>query len=254
MFNKLLIIGARILSLGFFSYPLKALTLSKISRPLIPVFAKHYQINQGDMVADIKSYKSLSAFFAREINLEKRPIAANDWVSPVDGFVQEFGEIDKEQTFTVKGTKYRLNELLDDRTAGKFGNGGSFIIVYLSPSQYHRYHSPITGKVKKLAEFGKVSFPVNDWGLDNVDKLYVKNHRIAYQIGEETLLIAVGALNINSIVDSYEAGSEKQGQEVGYFTFGSTVVLLSPDKQLEWQQDLAPGKFIKVRSGIADYK
>ncbi len=39
------------------------------------------------------------------------------------------------------------------------------MILYLSPSHYHRIHSPVTGKVVEQWTLGTKSYPVNKYGL-----------------------------------------------------------------------------------------
>ncbi|EUJ38610.1 archaetidylserine decarboxylase [Brochothrix campestris] len=251
--KKVQVMIMRILALRLVSAPLKRFTCSRLSKPLIKLFAKKYRINQAEMTAKVSSYQTLAAFFARPINLKKRPLAATDWVSPVDGFIQQSGIITAEQTFEVKGTTYQLKELLGESVAATVGGGGSFIILYLSPSQYHRYHSPIAGAIRRVGELGRTSFPVNEWGMTNISQLYAKNHRVVYRIGEDTLLVAVGALNINSIVDTFSGKEIEKGAELGYFNFGSTVVILSPAKKIDFSKKKT-GDFIAVRSSLGNYK
>lgn len=243
----------RFLALGFVSTPLKFITHSRLSKPLIRPFAKKYRVNQAEMIAELGAYKTLAAFFSRRIDLQKRPLANADWVAPVDGFVQDSGPITAEQTFRVKGTTYQLSELVGEEVADTVGSGGSFIILYLSPSQYHRYHSPVKGSIRRVSERGRTSFPVNEWGMTNISQLYVKNHRVVYQLGDETLLVAVGALNINSIVDTFSTPTIEQGGEIGYFNFGSTVILLSPAKKIAFDKKKT-GEFIAVRSSLGKYE
>ncbi len=87
------------------SYLIKGFCESKISKPVIPLFSKHFRLNWDDVNGTAADYSSLSELFIRHINLERRPVSkeAHAVVSPVDGVVQTVGKINLNQTFTVKG-------------------------------------------------------------------------------------------------------------------------------------------------------
>ncbi|MCI3987705.1 phosphatidylserine decarboxylase, partial [Bacillus vallismortis] len=80
----------------------------------------------------------------RHINLERRPVSkeADAVVSPVDGEVQTIGTINPNQTFTVKGKDYSFAEMTGCKSADHQYNGGYFNVLYLSPRQNHRFHTP----------------------------------------------------------------------------------------------------------------
>src|SRR5699024_4406706 len=76
---------------------------------------------------------------------------------------------------------------------------------------------------------GEKSFPVNSLGLKWGDCPLSTNYRIISEIKTafgNMAIAKIGALNINSIQLTHAADSFKKGEEIGYFTFGSTVILL----------------------------
>jgi phosphatidylserine decarboxylase len=213
------------------SYLIASFTRSKISRFLIPSFSKVYQIDHTEMEKSIKEYKSLHEFFTRKLKIDARSIISEPLAvaSPVDAELQDIGTISANYTFLVKGKNYSLSEMLGGtEIANKYLNG-TFLIFYLSPSNYHRIHSPISGKIINRREIGSASYPLNTYGLRYGKKPLSSNYRMITEIdnnGASIAMVKVGAMFINSI-ELLNTGMEvNKGDEMAYFSFGSTVVLL----------------------------
>ncbi|MEC1622289.1 phosphatidylserine decarboxylase [Bacillus mojavensis] len=230
---------------------IKGFCESKISKPVIPLFSKHFQINWNDVDGTAADYGSLSELFIRNINLERRPVSNEPHavVSPVDGVVQTIGTINHNQTFTVKGKDYSFAELTGCKSADHQYNGGYFVVLYLSPRHYHRFHSPISCTYQKLAELGNRSYPVNQFGLKYGKDVLSKNYRVVYGLNSgnrNVLMIPVGAMNINSIVQTSTGDQLKIGEELGYFSFGSTVILIFEKDAFQPSADLTEGQEVQV--------
>lgn len=204
---------------------------SNLSRPLIKPYARVYRINLEEMRDDLKSYRNLHSFFTRKIKEELRPIDSCDQtvVCPVDGILEDYGEIALDSEITVKNKNYSINEMLGGSDRAARYSGGTFMILYLSPSHYHRIHAPITGKITRTYTLGQKSFPVNKYGLKYGDATLAKNYRIVTELENDSVSIAmvkVGATFINSVEIINQKDVWEKGEEVAYFSFGSTVVLL----------------------------
>lgn len=63
-------------------------------------------------------------------------------------------------------------------------------------------------------------------------------------------MIPVGAQNVNSIIPTYESIYVKKGDELGYFEFGSTVVLLFEKNNILLEENL-DNREIKMGEKIA---
>ncbi len=112
-------------------------------------------------------YETLQQLFVRSLKEGLRPIDEHpdSVVSPVDAVIEDVGIITDKKEIIVKGKTYSIREMLgDDHIAEKYLHG-TFIILYLSPSHYHRIHSPICGEVVKQWTLGGKSYPVNRLGL-----------------------------------------------------------------------------------------
>lgn len=240
----------------------------------INTFVKVYGINMDEAIVPADGYTSFDAFFTRQLKPGSRPIAedASVLTSPADGRIEDCGRIDEGATFQVKGRLYTVAELLGEpEEAVRDFAGGSFGVVYLAPSDYHRVHAPATGRVVRRRHVDGTLYPVNRIGLEAVPRLFAQNERVAvWQEGPlgTTVSVLVGAIGVGRIGLSFEtlrtnlgetAGgslrdwgpdgpSLRKGDELGLFHLGSTVIVLTPaDANAQWLG--SPGD--KVRMGEA---
>ncbi|WP_338470326.1 phosphatidylserine decarboxylase [Niallia sp. XMNu-256] len=213
-----------------------ALTLARFSKStlskyFIPIYSRIYQINLHEMEKSIQDYESIHDFFTRKLKKGARIIDPNPFavISPVDAVLQECGKIDAEHCITVKGKVYSIAEMLGGMDNVQDYVDGTYMIFYLSPSHYHRIHSPVTGRINKQWTLGAKSYPVNSMGLKYGKKPLAKNYRMITEV--ETLngtvaIVKVGAMFINSIEKLTTEEKLTKGSEMAYFSFGSSVVLL----------------------------
>lgn len=210
---------------------LKTVTSTKISKPLIKPFSRAFQINENEMKYPIHAYRNLHAFFTRELKPGTRIVDLDplSLTSPVDGIINGVGKIEDDQTFLIKNHQYNLLEILGDEKTAKSYHRGYYYIVYLSPSHYHRIHAPKSGILITRYTLGGKSYPVNDTGLKWGNQPFSTNYRSVseYQTNHgKVAVVKVGALNINSIEVHQTVGDAcEKGDEIGYFSFGSTVIL-----------------------------
>ena len=120
------------------------------------------------------NYPTLNALFIRE----KKDIEFYDdedvVCSPSDGLITEYGEIEENKAYQIKGKSYDITELIPNNKL----NGGFFINIYLSPKDYHRYHTPIDMQVLSATHIPGALYPVNIPSLQKRDNLFIKNERV----------------------------------------------------------------------------
>ncbi|KAB2338633.1 phosphatidylserine decarboxylase [Cytobacillus depressus] len=210
---------------------LKRFARSRASRMFVSSFSQAYKINEDEMEKRLTDYPTLHDFFTRTLKHGVRPIdeGADSIVSPVDAVIENIGMIKPEHIITVKGKDYSIKEMLGKEEKIEKYTDGYFIIFYLSPSHYHRIHSPVTGRVIDQWTLGKKSYPVNKYGLKYGKNTLSKNYRtiteVEHKFGKISI-VKVGAMFVNSIEVIHEGDELVKGDEMAYFSFGSTVVLL----------------------------
>lgn len=237
---------------------LKKFVQSTWSKRIIPAYIKMYDINLSEVAKKEQEFTSLHDFFIRTLASESRPIAEGQTVyaSPVDAKIEAFGKINSGIHFTVKGKAYSLNDLLGNSERATQYKDGQYIVFYLSPANYHRIHSPIDGTVIRQYVLGQKSFPVNQMGLEYGKKPISHNYRHVTELvvanGSQACLIKVGATFVNSIVLTNNRGTWKKGEEVGYFSFGSTVVMLFEKDRVAFMDNVVQGSAIRMGEAFAN--
>ncbi|MCP8967201.1 phosphatidylserine decarboxylase [Ectobacillus ponti] len=240
----------------FTSYLLRKFAQSRLSRAIIPSYARVFKIQQGEMEKELHEYRTLHELFTRRLKEGRRPIeqSADIIISPVDGVFADAGPITEDKVFHVKGKNYSVADMLGSQEKAGTYKGGTYVILYLSPSHYHRIHSPVSGRVLRRYTLGRKSYPVNELGLKYGKDTLSKNYRSITEVdsaGKHTAIVKVGAMFVNSIELLHRNDELQKGEEMAYFTFGSTVVLLFERGMAEVDAGLKPGQGVVVGQRLA---
>ena len=253
-----------------------------LTTKVIAWFVKRYGVNMAEAAnPDIASFKSFNEFFTRPLKVNARPLAAAEFICPVDGAISQFGVVEQGQIFQAKGHHYSTLALLagQQALASKFENG-HFACLYLSPKDYHRIHIPCDGALKSMVYVPGDLFSVNPTTAANVTNLFARNERVVCEfesaIHGTFVMVLVGATIVGSMatvwheaVDgakngiinpprsknirswNYENILLKQGDEMGRFLLGSTVVILFEKDALEFNADWQAARSIKLGEMMA---
>ncbi|XID95719.1 archaetidylserine decarboxylase [Paenibacillaceae bacterium WGS1546] len=226
---------------------------SSLSRRWIPRFAAMYGIPVEEAEKNLEEYRTLNEFFTRRLKPGRRPIDSGDeaLVSPVDARITGCGVVEDGMLLQVKGQDYTIEELLNGSPRAAQYRRGYYWVLYLSPTDYHRIHSPCDGDIVECEHIPGRVYPVNEFGLTAMRRVLSRNERLVTYVRNEvgeTAVVKVGALNVSSIkyVDPKPVRLHR-GDELAYFEFGSTVVLLTEDGTFNPRGDLKTGD--KVRMG-----
>lgn len=249
--------------------------LARSTRPLVRTAAirlllgAYPQIDLAEAAEpDPYRYPTFNAFFTRALRPGARPIATGPGalVSPVDGTLSQFGDIDAGRLLQAKGVEYTAAALLGSESfAAQFAHG-RYACIYLAPFDYHRIHVPIDARLTSTRYLPGRLFSVNAATARSIPGLFGVNERVVCEFDTQhgaLALVMVGALFVGSIETVYggeinppgrrggapleiEAGRGLEfgkGAELGRFNMGSTVVLL-------WQRAagvFAPGLAVGAR-------
>lgn len=206
---------------------------TKLSSKKIPAFVDEFNIDMNLAKKDIKDFTSFNDFFTRELISEARPIT-NDpdiLISPGDGRLTAYENIDLDNIVQIKGLTYSLRELIkDDSIASKYENG-TCIILRLCPTDYHRFHFVDSGTIGPNHAIKGSYYSVNPIALKNIPKLFCENKRewsiLRSDNFGDVLTIEVGATCVGSIIQTYSPDSKvNRGDEKGYFKFGGSTTIL----------------------------
>jgi len=247
-----------------------------LTTAVIRWFVGRYGVNMAEAAnPDIASYASFNEFFTRQLKPDVRPLADADFICPVDGAISQCGAIHRDRIFQAKGHDYSTRALVggDAVLAAQFENG-SFATLYLSPKDYHRIHMPCAGRLLRMIHVPGDLFSVNPVTARGVPGLFARNERVVCVFDGEQgpfVLVLVGATIVGSmatvwhgVVNPPRPGQLrewryedqqllfKQGEEMGRFLLGSTVVMLFPQGTLQFNAEWSPQREIRLGENMGD--
>lgn len=219
---------------------------SKLSKKKIVPFIEEYSINSDESESELNDFKSFNEFFFRKLKKDARPIQMEDdiLISPGDGKIMAYKDINKDALIQIKGITYSLRELINDEELSNKYSRGSMVVLRLCPTDYHRFHFIDSGTCEKPTKIKGYYYSVNPIALSAVNKLFCQNKR-QYSIlhsknFKDVLYVEVGATCVGSIIDTYTSASAvNRGDEKGYFKFGgSTVILFFQKNTIDIDKDI----------------
>jgi phosphatidylserine decarboxylase len=219
---------------------------TRFSKKKVLDFVSENNLDETEFEKPASEYSSFSEFFDRRLKPQARPICqqSDAFVSPADGVLTIFQNISGFPAFTIKGQKFTLASLLrDERLADEYRNG-TLAVVYLSPTDYHRYHFPCDCTLERSWTLGSKLFSVNPIAMEYGYRPFDVNVRdVSILNNEKTgqfLMIEVGALYVGRMVrTSSSQGKKSKGEEKGYFGLGgSTIVLVFKKGAIKFDEDI----------------
>jgi len=267
---------------GAFSHAVGWLSRRRVPRPLRqPLYKGFARVAGADLSAvdrPLESFERFDDFFTRPLPPGARPLAEGEGVivSPVDAVVSETGVATGGRLIQAKGLDYTVRGLLADAAEAAHFEGGAYATLYLAPRDYHRIHSPATGRILGYRHIPGAFFLVNALSVRHVPGLFSVNERLVTFIETTALgrvaVVKVAATGVGHITLAYdrEVGTHRRGPtgrngwaqrygsprpiaagaELGMFHLGSTVILLFEPGRV--RLDLATGDRVRVGERIGE--
>ncbi len=254
--------------------------LTRVKSALVPkaiiLFSNVFDVNLDEAKnSDPNSYSTFNEFFTRELKEGLRHISDSKIVSPVDGTISEFGDIQNGQLLQAKGITYSLEQLLGgNKERAKLYDNGQFITIYLSPRDYHRIHMPCTGILKEQVHIPGRLFSVAKHTVKTVNSIFARNERVVASFNTEygsMAMVLVGAINVAAIETvwhglitppkgetvtskSYKSKDIQidKGEEMGRFNMGSTVILVFQNSAPKLSDSLSIDQTLKLGESLSD--
>ena len=172
-------------------------------RMLVRAYIRAYGVDMSEAAEPLSAYPSFNAFFTRRLREGARPISADEGVvvSPCDSRVHSIGAVPESGLLEqIKGRTYALAALLASEEDARTFARGVHATLYLSPSMYHRVHSPVDGVIRAWRYVPGRLFPVNALAVRHVEALFAVNERVSILIDTPEFgavaVIMVGATNV----------------------------------------------------------
>lgn len=273
--------NSRIAVLAQYIIPKQAITMlagklanlkaGKLTTAVIRWFVQRYNVNMAEAAEpNISAYQTFNEFFTRPLKNDARPLAIADFICPVDGAISQFGKIETDQIFQAKGHYYSTTALLGgNENSARSYQDGHFACLYLSPKDYHRIHMPCDGTLQHMTYVPGALFSVNPTTAQGVPGLFARNERVVCEFHSEQhgnfVMVLVGATIVGSMATTWHGIVNpprsanirkwsydnqnitlKQGDEMGKFLLGSTVVMLFAKDSLSFNKAWHAEKSIKL--------
>jgi len=172
-----------------------------------------------------------------------RPIdrMPSHFISPCDSKLTVY-KIGKSSVFRIKGSRYRVSDLIQNDFLAKRYEGGYCMIFRLEVDDYHRYCYIDSGTKTENTFINGELHTVNPIALEHYN-IYKRNCREYTVLHTENfgdvVQVEVGAMMVGRIVNRHGAAEVVRGEEKGKFEFGgSTIVLLVQEDMIRIDDDI----------------
>jgi phosphatidylserine decarboxylase len=189
-------------------------------------------------------FSSWNDFFTRHFKDGERPVASPDDDKVIVSACEStpYGislDVKRQDRFWIKSQPYSLADMLaNDDSVDEFV-GGTVYQAFLSATNYHRWHSPVAGKVvRAFVQEGTYYSEADSEGKDAVEPTHSQSYlahvaaRAIFIIEADDPVIglmafvAVGMSEVSScmIASKMSPGYHvEKGEELGYFQFGGST-------------------------------
>lgn len=216
------------------------------SRKKIKPFIKEFNIDTSEFADEVDTFNSFNEFFIRRLKPSARPINTDSNVAiiPADARYLFYQNIEDADGFVVKGEKFDLSTLLNNKELAQKYAKGAMAIARLCPTDYHRYHFPFDCIPSETQYINGWLYSVNPAAIKKNVKIFAQNKRtlctLTSPIFGEVIFMEIGATFVGAIHQTYTPfKAYPKGAEKGYFSFGaSSLILLFPPHSIRFDQDL----------------
>jgi len=201
------------------------------------------------IVTDLKALLAVRPDIGRALvaSLEKA-----DWrgITELDGYFTYLNEavtrlpVADDATIEAKGVRYSIPTLLAGSPYADAFRGGVFTHAFLNVNDYHRFHTPVAGKVlESRVILGKMDLEVerkpDTDALDPLDPVGYQFTQarglLVIESGSAGLVavLPIGMAQVSSVTLTPEVGTElAKGEEFGFFQFGGSdiIMVFQPDR------------------------
>ncbi|OSC99099.1 hypothetical protein PYCCODRAFT_1480156 [Trametes coccinea BRFM310] len=178
--------------------------------------------------------------------------------------------VQKTDTFWLKGQPYSLDHMLDfDEDASRF-YGGTVYQAFLPAIMYHRWHAPVSGRVLRVtlipgtyyAESPSEGFPDPDAAASCASQAFLTCVATRALIFIESnnpkiglmCFMAVGMAEVSTCETTVQAGDVvRKGDEIGMFHYGGSThcLIFRPETKIKFAPDVDVNADIKLNVPIA---
>ena len=235
---------------------------------------------QHDPDDEYWGFSSWNDFFTRRLAHGARPVDSPDDDDVIVSACEStpYGvavDVQLQDEFWLKSQPYSLQDMLGNDESARQFVGGTVYQAFLSATNYHRWHSPVAGKIVRAFTLeGTYYSEADSEGADAVEPRYSQSY-LAHVAARAVIIIEadnpsigstafvpVGMSEVSScLIDpKIEPGYHvEKGEELGYFQFGGSThcLVFRPGAIADFsltaipQPHLADPPLVRVRSRLA---
>jgi phosphatidylserine decarboxylase len=245
----------------------------KDAQDAMPNFAEQFRCDPSE---PHHGFDSWDDFFTRALNKGARPLASPDDDNVVANACESAPyrvskNVNYSDKFWIKSQPYSLRHMLSDDDLAERFTGGTVYQAYLSALSYHRWHSPVSGRVVKAEVVDGTYYSESynegfDPGGPDESQGYLTQMATRARIYIEAdnpaiglmCFIAVGMAEVSTCdIRVYEGQKLKKGDQTGMFHFGGSThcLIFGPDVKVNFdlhgQQSGHHAHNIPINSRIA---
>ena len=203
----------------------------------------------------IEDYHSLNDFFSRTYQAKYFPtIGKADFVSPACCTLTRYRNDDELKSILIKGCEYCIKDIGLPLEDVNYYSQNDVFLGYLSPTDYHRVHSPISGKCVHCCLEGadkrsaSVKFFGGKFNIMNENKRLVIILEVSkHDAGDKGLdplrvaIVIVGGIGVDTILydPSMTGKFIQKGEELSMFQAGGSAIAMFSTKPLQLEDRYA---------------
>jgi phosphatidylserine decarboxylase len=222
------------------------------ARKAMPDFAREFRCDPDEPHYGFRSWDD---FFTREFRAGVRPVACPDddrvIVNACESAPYRIArQVSYRDRFWIKAQPYSIVHMLANDTLAPLFAEASVYQAYLSPLSYHRWHSPVSGTIRKTyVKDGTYFAEAASHGFDpagpNDSQSYITEVATRALVFIEAdnpdiglmCVLAVGMAEVSSCqITVYEGQRVRKGDQIGMFHYGGSThcLIFRPGVKLEF--------------------
>ncbi len=246
------ILLATVVARPYFSKLVGYYKKSKFSKHEIQSFIEKYKIDTTEY--NLKKMHSFNDFFIRKRKISCSNLKRGDLPAIADAKLLVYDVTDNLR-LDVKQSSYTVEEILGDKKLAEEFQGGKCLIYRLTVDDYHRYHFPDKGVIKRKYKIKGELHTVRP--IASKYKVFSRNFRevtvMKTDVFGEVVQVEVGATLVGCIKNHNVGRVFRRLQEKGHFEYGGSTILLFMKNNIVLDKDIVAcskrNVEVKVRIG-----
>ncbi|KAH7335871.1 Phophatidylserine decarboxylase-domain-containing protein [Rhizoctonia solani] len=238
-----------------------------MARADMPTFFDTFLCDQN---APYCGFKSWDNYFTRRLRPGARPVAHLDDNSVVNSACESTvycisRSTKARDTFWLKGQPYSLRDMCHDDPFTDHFVGGTILQCFLRAVNYHRWHSPVNGRVIKTRLIPGVYFAQAPQAPNGPQMDPIASQRFLTAVSTRALVfiesdnpriglmcfMAVGMIEMSTCKILVKSGERvTKGQEMGMFHFGCSTYCMLFRSSTKVDFNCVAGNLVPVNSAI----